>query len=412
MATTERSSFNLSPPHSESKYLRRLAATLTHLTDSNLHSKSITVAASLTQNLNMKALILVGGYGTRLRPLTFSVPKPLVPFCNLPIVLHQIEALVKAGVKEVILAVNYQPEVMIQYLKACEAKYGITITCSQEDVPMGTAGPLALARKLLTKDNEPFFMLNSDVICEFPLVEMLKYHTSHGGEGTILVTEVKDPSKYGVVVSDPESGKIEQFVEKPQHFVSNKINAGIYLFTINILNRIELRPTSIEREIFPKMAADGQIYSMVLPGYWMDIGQPKDFLAGTALHLLYMRKTTPEKLAPLGPTIIGNVLISSDATVGADCVIGPDVVIGAGCVVGDGARIKRSTIMEGAKIKSHAVVSHSVVGWKSSIGQWARVTESVLGEDVHVANEVLLHEATVCPHKDVKEDSPTPKIIL
>jgi mannose-1-phosphate guanylyltransferase len=176
--------------------------------------------------------------------------------------------LVKAGVKQVVLAVNYQPEALLAFMKQCEQKYGITVTCSQEDVPLGTAGPLALARKLLDADSSPFFMFNSDVICDFPLQEMLKYHTAHGGEGTILVTEVKDPSKYGVVVS-AANGAIEQFVEKPQVYVGNKINAGIYLFTPKILSRIELKPTSIEKEIFPRMAADKQLYSMVLPGYWI-----------------------------------------------------------------------------------------------------------------------------------------------
>ena len=195
---------------------------------------------------------VVGGYGTRLRPLTFSVPKPLVPFANLPIIQHQIEAAVKVGVKKIVLAVNVQPEAMIKFMKEAEkkvnadqthprhwetasmhhacthdgapahissscvcAQYGIEIVCSQEDTPMGTAGPLALARAHLTADNEPFFMFNSDVICDFPLDSMLAFHRKHGGEGTILVTEVADPSKYGVVLSDAE-GQIQQFIEKPQ----------------------------------------------------------------------------------------------------------------------------------------------------------------------------------------------------
>ena len=158
-------------------------------------------------------------------------------------------------------------------------QYGIEIICSQEDVPMGTAGPLALARAHLTSDAEPFFMFNSDVICDFPLDSMLAFHKRHGGEGTILVTEVADPSKYGVVVADG-AGQIQQFVEKPQVFVGNKINAGIYLFTVDILQRIELKPTSIERDIFPKIAQDKKLYSLVLQGYWMDIGQPKDYLSG------------------------------------------------------------------------------------------------------------------------------------
>lgn len=290
----------------------------------------------------MKALILVGGYGTRLRPFTFTLPKPLVPFTNKPIVMHQIEALVKAGVKEVILAVNYQPQVMVEYLKKQEQELGVKITISQEEVPLGTAGPLALARDLLSQDDEPFFMFNSDVICEFPLTEMLAFHRSHGKEGTIMVTPVQDPSKYGVVLSDGD-GKIAEFIEKPAVFISDKINAGLYLFSPSILNRIELRPTSIERDIFPLMAADENLYSMTLPGYWMDIGQPADYLTGTRLHLDYLRRTRPDEL-DARDGIVGNVIVHESAKIGAGCKLGPNVVIGPDVVVQDGARIRDSCL--------------------------------------------------------------------
>jgi len=358
----------------------------------------------------MKALILVGGYGTRLRPLTFSVPKPLVPFANLPIISHQIEALVKVGVKKIILAVNVQPEAMMKFLKEAEKQYGIEIVCSQEDVPMGTAGPLALARAHLLADNEPFFMFNSDVICDFPLKETLDFHRAHGGEGTILVTEVQDPSKYGVVVAQAD-GQIQQFVEKPQVFVGNKINAGIYLFNVDILKRIELKPTSIERDIFPKIAADKKLYSMVLKGYWMDIGQPKDYLSGQVLHLAYVRKINAATLSTAAG-IQGNVLIDPSATIGEGCSIGPDVVIGPGVVVEAGARIKRSTLLAGVRIKAHAFISSSIIGWSSSIGSHARVTESTLGEDVSIANEICVNDVQVCPHKGVGENIYTAKVIM
>jgi mannose-1-phosphate guanylyltransferase len=221
----------------------------------------------------MKALILVGGFGTRLRPLTLTVPKPLVDFCNLPILCHQIQALAGAGVTEVILAINYQPEVMMKELTVLEKKYNIKITCSLEDVPLGTAGPIRLAKELILADNPSglLFVFNSDVICHYPLDKMVEFHKSHGGEGTIMVTEVEDPTKYGVVVADANN-KIERFVEKPQVFISNKINAGLYLFNTSVIDRIENRPTSIEREIFPKMADEQKIFQMILQGYWMDIG--------------------------------------------------------------------------------------------------------------------------------------------
>jgi mannose-1-phosphate guanylyltransferase len=242
----------------------------------------------------MKALILVGGFGTRLRPLTLTIPKPLVDFCNLPILCHQIEALAAAGVNEVILAVNVQPEMMMNELPKMEKKYNIKITCSLENEPMGTAGPIRLAQEHILNNNPSglLFVFNSDVICHYPLDKMVEYHKSHGGEGTIMVTEVEDPTKYGVVVAN-ETGLIERFVEKPQVFISNKINAGLYLFNTSILDRIENRPTSIEREIFPKMASDKKIFQMVLPGYWMDIGQPKDYLSGQTLHLKSLTELAP-----------------------------------------------------------------------------------------------------------------------
>jgi mannose-1-phosphate guanylyltransferase len=266
---------------------------------------------------------------------------------------------------------------------------------------MTTAVPLALAREKLTQDDEPFFMLNSDVICDFPLNDMLNFHRSHGAEGTILVTEVQDPTKYGVVVSEHKTGKIISFVEKPQVYVSNKINAGIYLFNVNILKRIQLKPTSIEREIFPHMSAESQIYAMPLQGYWMDVGQPKDYITGTSLHLGYMRKTHPEKLIAneASQIYIGNVLIDSTATIGNNVCIGPDVVIGKNCVIEDGVRIKYSTLMDDTHVKKHAHINKCIIGWQGKIGQWSRVNNSVLGKDVTVANEIYINEATVCPHK-------------
>lgn len=189
----------------------------------------------------MKALILVGGYGTRLRPLTLTKPKPLVEFANKAMVLHQIEALKRAGVDHVILAVSYLSDMLEKEMSHEAALMNIRITMSQEVEPLGTAGPLALASKYFAETpEEPFFVLNSDVICEFPFQEMLTFHRAHGKEGTIMVTKVEEPSKYGVVVYDQATGRIRKFVEKPKEFVSNKINAGLYIFNTGILKRIEV----------------------------------------------------------------------------------------------------------------------------------------------------------------------------
>lgn len=275
----------------------------------------------------MKALILVGGFGTRLRPLTLTVPKPLVEFCNKPMILHQIEALVLAGVTDIVLAVNYRPEHMQDFIQKYQQELGINITFSVESEPLGTAGPLALAADILGKDDSPFFVLNSDVICEFPFVQLAEFHRKHGKEGTILVTRVDEPSKYGVVVNKPGSTLIDRFVEKPEKFVSNKINAGLYIFSPSILKRIEPVPTSIETEVFPQMSEQDQLHAMELEGFWMDVGQPKDFLTGMALHLGYLHRKTPAALVT-GPSFVGNVLVDPTAIIGENCRIGPSVVIG------------------------------------------------------------------------------------
>ena len=308
----------------------------------------------------MKALILVGGFGTRLRPLTFSVPKPFIEFANMPIVAHQIKALAKVGVKEIILAINYQqfqPETVEKYFKKFEEEYNVKIICSPENEPLGTAGPIRLAKDLLTENNEDelFFVFNSDVICEFPLSQLIAFHKTHNKEGTLFVTEVKDPSRYGVILYD-EAGKIASFIEKPQTFVNNKINAGIYLLNTKMIDRIPLKPTSIEREVFPIMARDEQLYCFLLEGFWMDIGQPKDFIEGNSLYLNFIRKTEPQLLAK-DKNITGNVLIENSAQVNEKASIGPNVTIGKDCIIEEGVKLTNCVVFNNSKIGAHSYLN-------------------------------------------------------
>lgn len=285
----------------------------------------------------MRALILVGGYGTRLRPLTLSRPKPLVEFANKPILLHQVEALVEAGVKQVILAVSYRAEQMEAELKQKVEQLGVELIFSHETEPLGTAGPLALAKDILLESDEPFFVLNSDVICDFPFKQLEEFHRNHKQEGTIVVTKVEEPSKYGVVLYD-DNGCIQNFIEKPQEFVSNKINAGLYILNPSVLSRIEIKPTSIEKEVFPAMCQEGQLFAFELSGFWMDVGQPRDFLTGMCLYLNSLRQKNSDLLYT-GSGVVGNVLIDSTAKIGKGCRIGPNVTIGPNVVIEDGKYI-------------------------------------------------------------------------
>ncbi|CAI4228337.1 unnamed protein product [Auanema sp. JU1783] len=359
----------------------------------------------------MKALILVGGYGTRLRPLTLTQPKPLVEFANKAMMLHQIEALASVGVTTVVLAVSYRAEQLEQEISVHAERLGVRIVFSLEEVPLDTAGPLALARPHLEGD-EAFFVLNSDVICDFPFQQMYEFHKKHGKEGTIVVTKVEEPSKYGVVVFDENSGSIAEFVEKPQEYVGNKINAGIYIFNPSVLDRIPLKPTSIEKEIFPQMAESQDLFAYVLPGFWMDVGQPKDFIKGTTLYLAHQRKANPSLLANT-ENIRGNVLIDPSAQIGNDCRIGPDVVIGPRVVIEAGVCLSHCTILCDSTVRTHAWINQCIIGRKCSVGRWARLENTcVLGDDVVVKDELYLFGASVLPHKSISVNVRDPITIM
>lgn len=289
-----------------------------------------------------------------------------------------------------------------------EEEYNVNIEFSVETEPLGTAGPLKLAEKILGKDDSPFFVLNSDVICDYPFEELAAFHKAHGEEGTIVVTKVEEPSKYGVVVHKPDHpSRIDRFVEKPVEFVGNRINAGLYILNPSVLNRIELRPTSIEQETFPAIVKDGQLHSFDLEGFWMDVGQPKDFLSGTCLYLSSLTKKGSKKIEASSKPYVygGNVMVDPSAKIGRNCKIGPNVTIGPNVVIGDGVRIQRSVLLDGSRVKDHAWVKSTIVGWRSTIGKWARLENvSVLGEDVTIGDEIYVNGGSILPHKSIKQN--------
>jgi len=300
-----------------------------------------------------------------------------------------------------------------------EDAYNVKIHFSLETEPLGTAGPLKLAEAILGKDSSPFFVLNSDVICDYPFEDLAQFHANHGDEGTIIVTKVEEPSKYGVVVHKPNHpSKIDRFVEKPIEFVGNRINAGLYIFNPDILKRISLRPTSIEQETFPAMTRDGQLHSMDLEGFWMDVGQPKDFLSGTCLYLSSLSKRSSKLLTTYSVSTApfihgGNVLIDPTAKIGKNCKIGPNVTIGPNVIVGDGVRLQRCVLLRNSKVKDHAWVKSSIVGWNSTVGKWARLENvSVLGDDVTIGDEVYVNGGSILPHKSIKVNVNEPAIIM
>uniref|UniRef100_A0A5K3EVK5 mannose-1-phosphate guanylyltransferase n=1 Tax=Mesocestoides corti TaxID=53468 RepID=A0A5K3EVK5_MESCO len=364
----------------------------------------------------MKALILVGGFGTRLRPLTLSVLKPLVEFCNRPMLMHQIEALVNAGVHTIILAINKEADCLEKEIrrmcKMVVENCKVEIVFSYEVEPLGTGGPLAMAQEILGGSDEPFLVLNGDIVCKYPFEIMVEFHKSHGKEGTMAVTKVKEPSRFGAVVFNDRSGAVQRFVEKPFDFIANKVNAGMYVFNPSVLSRIKPQYTSLEMDIFPLMVDEGELYCIEVEGFWMDIGRPKDFLLGTQLYLEYLRLNNRLERRD-SPSIVGDVLIHPSVKIGNNCMIGPNVTLGPGVCIEDGVRIRDSAVLSGAVVRSHSWLGECIVGWNSEVGQWTRLENgTVLGENVHVNNEVLLNGALVLPHNSVSESVHEPQVIL
>ncbi|KAJ3318137.1 Mannose-1-phosphate guanylyltransferase 1 [Blyttiomyces sp. JEL0837] len=228
-----------------------------------------------------------------------------------------------------------------------------------------------------------------------------------------MTTRVEDPSKFGVVVTKAGASEIARFVEKPKDWVGDQINAGLYIFNPSILKRIKNQPMSIEKEVFPNMAKEGQLHAMTLPGFWADVGQPKDFLTGMGLYLASLASHQSPLLRQPAADIVGNVIIHETATIGKDCKIGPNVVIGPGVKVGNGVRLTRAVLMKGSSVKDNAWIKDSIIGWHSSVGRWARLDNTtVLGEDVHISDEIFVNGGSVLPHKSVSANILEPMIVM
>lgn len=230
------------------------------------HAIEVILSQYFTHSKIRKAFILAGGLGTRLRPLTYGIPKPLIPIGGKPLLEHTVNLLKDFGVDEIILAVGYKAK-MIEDHFGDGSDYGLTIKYVKEEKKLGTAGPLRLARDDLTS---PFFMLNGDILVEMDMNDFAFFHSARGGLATVALTPVEDISRYGAV--EMKGFKILQFLEKPKKSEPGLINAGIYVIDPKIIDMVPDEPCSIEKQIFPKLAKEGQLYGYPFHGKWVDTG--------------------------------------------------------------------------------------------------------------------------------------------
>ena len=329
------------------------------------------------------AIVLAGGLGTRLRPLTEMRPKQMLPIVDRPMIEHVVAKLVAEGTDDVVLSLGYRPDAFgVAYPSGRCAGAGLRYATEPE--PLGTAGALLFAARRAAADNgmavggdpfsETFWALNGDVLTDAPLRELLALHRERDAEATILTIPMADASRYGLVESD-DSGRVSQFVEKPGTggAASGWINAGVYVLEPSVLARIPPgRPVSMERETFAAVAADGALYALRSDAYWIDAGTPASYLQANIDLISGRREITLDARSP-------QAVVSPGADIAGSVVMERAVVEAGACLRG-------SVVLPGGRIGAGAVVADSVVGYDAVVGPGARLAGfTLLGDGETVA---------------------------
>ena len=316
----------------------------------------------------MQAVILVGGFGTRLRPLTYTTPKPLLPVANVPLLEHIIAALSTANVTEVVLALGFKPEPFLAAFPDGMCA-GVSLRYAVEPHPMDTAGAVGFAARYAAI-NDTFIVVNGDILTDLDVRALVDFHRQQRAVATLHLTPVEDPSQFGVVETN-DSGVVQRFLEKPQahETTSRSVNAGTYVLEPSILDHIPIdQSLSIERVVFPALVATGSLFAMSTDDYWIDTGRPETYL-----------KANLDLIDGSRSRILAS--IAAQAHIAGTAVVTHSVV-GDGCQIGGGAIISDSVLLPGAVVDSGARVEASIV--MGHIGQGATVTDCVIGIDGRV----------------------------
>ena len=307
------------------------------------------------------AILLVGGFGTRLMPLTKNTPKPMLTVAGVPVTEHQIAMAKAAGISEIVLATSYLSDVFIPYF-GDGSKWGIKIKYAVEKEPLGTGGAIRNAAQLLDS-NESVVILNGDVLSSHNLGEQIRQHEANDADVTLHLTEVQDARAFGCVPTD-SNGRVTAFLEKMENPVTNQINAGCYVFNPRVVSTIPLNTVvSVERETFPELVASGaKVFGYVENAYWLDIGTPRALLKAS----IDIVKRNGEFLAMPGSIIDPTAVISGGSCIGANSTVGAGVVIQgsiveADCVIGQDSRIMDSFVAAGARVENGSTIASSFV---------------------------------------------------
>ncbi|MFH1788831.1 MAG: DUF5752 family protein [Candidatus Altiarchaeota archaeon] len=358
----------------------------------------------------MKAVILAGGFGTRLRPLTYTQPKPMLQIVGKPVIEHIIEYLRSHGFFDIILTTNYLRDQVVNHLGYGE-KYGVNIFYPFEEDPLGTAGSVKNISHLL---NETFLVIQGDNITDFDLNALVRFHRQKGGLATMMVHTVPDPEQYGVVVAD-DSGMVRLFQEKPpqNECKSNMINTGVYVLEPEVLDYVPLnRKFDFSRDLFPMLAERQMLYACPAEGFWTDIGQPSGFNKAK-MHLLknaeYKLSDSATILGELGENVMlgegvyvgrntvihGPTSIGENTLIEENCVIGPNSCLGKNLVIKEGTRILDSTLFDGTEVGRHSHLNDTLIGEECCMGYHSIIwPNTLLGSKCNLGLSVNVEEGS------------------
>jgi mannose-1-phosphate guanylyltransferase/phosphomannomutase len=363
----------------------------------------------------VKAVVMAGGEGTRLRPLTSNQPKPMVPIVGKPCMEHIVELLARHGLDDVVVTVAFLPQAIRSYFGDGDA-LGVRMDYSVEDSPLGTAGSVRLAAGRL---DDTFLVISGDALCDIDLTKLIEFHRAQGAAATIGLKAVDNPLEFGIVVTDAD-GRVERFLEKPSwgQVFSDTINTGIYVLEPEVLRHVpEDRPFDFSKELFPYLLEMGRpLYGHVCEGYWQDIGNLDQYrqanfdaldgrveLSIPGIRLrgnVWVGDGVQVDLEGIeGPAFVGNY-----SRVSFDATVGPYAVLGANVTLREGARVERSVLDAATYVGRSALIEGAIVGRACDIGRHVRVQEgAAIGDEVTIrAEAVVMPEVRIYPYKEVE----------
>jgi mannose-1-phosphate guanylyltransferase len=355
----------------------------------------------------VQAVVLVGGEGTRLRPLTYSMPKQMLPIAELPMIERVLEQLARHGVSHAVLSLGYKPEVFVEHFSSGHWRDMSLTFAIEPPTLLDTAGAVAFAARE-ANISETFIAVNGDVLTDLDVTALINFHRARNAEATIALTPVEDPSAFGVVPTD-EQGQVEAFIEKPkrEEAPTNLINAGTYVLEPSVLDAIPKNTRiSIEREVFPALADKKTLFAMASDSYWLDTGTAQKYVQA---NIDYLRNLRPLPPLPAARLLERNWVLSdekfgvgvSKSLISVGTAIAPDAtveqsIVGRGVRIDAGAVVRNSVLLDGCLVSERSLVEDSVVGGNAVVGAGAQMDEfSILGFGDKTPEDAIIHAERV-----------------